>query len=701
MAKDRTPKPMSDEEIASWLGTRLKPNTATETRLSKERETNEAYYAGRLPAPLHKGNSRYVSQDVHDSVDAMRASLLDVFAGNRVPFEFEAIGPADVALAEQATALVEQTVFRRNSGYFLMHSVLTDGLLHRNGIAQAYWLKDETWEEVETDELPPDQAAMILEKHKSDGVKLRNPQVTMNDEQTLARLSYEKLVVKSRIVVEPVPLEEFGISPRAVSLATAEMVYRMKRQSRGELIREGYPKRIIEDLWENDHLWQETQPEVLERFRDTDDGNFASDSDDSGSANGRRTILVYTAYTDLDVDRTGVPQKHEIVYAGGKVLAKRRVRRHPFLSFAPMPRPHSFWGDNFASRVIPTQNARSLLIRAIIDHSIVTTNPRWTVTRGGLVNPKELLENRIGGIVNQTRDGAVQPLIQPPLNPFVFQTIGLLDDDKEEATGISKLSQGMNKDAVSKQNSQGMVGDMVTLSKERQKIIARNFAEGFLTDLVLLVYQLAIENMQDQQEIEVGGQWVPIDPSKWEERETVKVQFVLGHGEAEKETQRLLSVDQYLSQAANPNPDPYLKLAYGPQQRHNVISRVLKSMGIKDVDNVIAPPQAIKPPEPDPVQMELVKVPLREIAVKEHLAGITGMKAQAEVTRKLGDQGLKAAKEQNNVRQDDETLDLKRQELDHTRQVDAADIAIRNKEADAKVHSALNPPERSTPGDSE
>ena len=700
MAKEKTPRPMSDDEIASWLGTRLRPNTASETRLSKERETTEAYYAARLPAPLHKGNSKYVSQDVHDSVDAMRAALLEVFAGNRCPFEFEAVGSADVPLAEQATALVEKVIYRQNKGYLLMHTVLTDGLLHRNGIAQAYWLKDESWEEVETPEIPPDEAAMILEQHQAQGVKLRNPKVVLNDTETLAKLSYEKLVVRSRIVVEPVPLEEFGISPRAVCLDTAEMVYRAKRQSRGQLLKAGHPKRIIEDIWEDDHLWQDTSPEILERHRETDDGNFASDSDDSGSPNGRRNIMVYTVYTDLDVNRTGIPQKHEIVYCGGRVLAKKPVRRHPFLSFAPMPKAHAFWGDNFAARVIPTQNARSLLVRSIIDHAIVTTNPRWTVTRGGLVNPKELLENRIGGIVNQTRDGAVQPLMQPPLNPFVFQTIGLLDEDKEEATGISKLSQGLNKDAVSKQNSNDMVQGMVSNSKERQKIIARNFSEGFLTELALLVYQLAIENMGPE-EIEVNGQFVPVDPSKWEERDNVKVEFVLGYGEADKKPQQMLQVDAYLSQQGNQAPDPYLKMAYGPQQRFNTLAKALKSMGIKDVENHIAPPQAIKPPEPDPIQVEIAKVPLREIAVKEHLAGITGMKAQAEVTRKLGDQGLKAAKEQNNVRQDDETLDLKREELAHLRMVDAADIAIRNKEADARVEAARNPPERSTPGDSE
>ena len=42
---------------------------------------------------------------------------------------------------------------------------------------------------------------------------------------------------------------------------------------------------------------------------------------------------------------------------------------------------------------------------------------------------------------------------------------------------------------------------------------------------------------------------------------------------------------------------------------------------------------------------------------------------------------------------------FKREELAHTRMVDAADLAIRDKEANARVEAARNPPERSTPGD--
>ena len=103
---------------------------------------------------------------------------------------------------------------------------------------------------------------------------------------------------------------------------------------------------------------------------------------------------------------------------------------------------------------------------------MITNNPRYMVVKGALTSPAELIDNRVGGIVNVSRPDGISPMPQAPLNPFVFQTIQMLDEDKEDNTGVSRLSQGLNKDAISKQNSAAMVEQLVTMSQQTQKIIA-------------------------------------------------------------------------------------------------------------------------------------------------------------------------------------------------------------------------------------
>jgi hypothetical protein len=79
----------------------------------------------------------------------------------------------------------------------------------------------------------------------------------------------------------------------------------------------------------------------------------------------------------------------------------------------------------------------------------------------------------------------------------------MLKANKEETTGISALSQGLNKDAISTQNSQGLVGDLVALSQVRQKVVARNFAI-FVLQLWQKVYKCVVENDRRIREEYVG-----------------------------------------------------------------------------------------------------------------------------------------------------------------------------------------------------
>ena len=235
------------------------------------------------------------------------------------------------------------------------------------------------------------------------------------------------------------------------------------------------------------------------------------------------------------------------------------VDRLPFVAFVPLPIPHAFHGNNFADKLVAIQNARTILTRSILDHAMVTNNPRYTVVKGGLTNPRELIDNRVGGIVNVTRPDAINPMAQASLNPFVFQTIQMLDEDKEDTSGVSRLSQGLNKDAISKQNSAAMVEQLATMSQQRQKIIARNFANNFLKPLFLKVYQICVENETEEKIVELAGNYVKITPAQWSDQRDVMVEFNLGYGEQETQIQKYLAFHQLFSS------DPSLGQMYGPQ----------------------------------------------------------------------------------------------------------------------------------------
>jgi hypothetical protein len=502
------------------------------------------------------------------------------------------------------------------------------------------------------------------------GTTTRNIEIVKSGDGTL-KVRYDEQVDESQVRIDVVPPEEFGISPRAQSLDQAELVYIRKSQTLSDLRRQGFDAKLLDDLWADEKVWEDLDPEKVQRFSETDDASYLGLNDELTPA--QKHVWLYVTYPRLDMDGSGIARLWEIVYAGNQILRKTPVARRPFVCFTPLRRPHAFFGSNFARRVQPMQNARTVLTRAILDHSVITTNPRWTVARGGLVNPKELLENRIGGIVNITRDGAVQPLEQPPLNPFVFQTLGMLDDEREQVTGVSKLSQGLNKDAISSQNSDDMVNRMVTMSMVRQKVIARNFAMFFLKELYLLVYQLVIENEKQQKVLQVAGDYVPVTPTEWETRKDVLVSFAVGYGEADKEAAKFTKIDQYLSS------QPQLAGQYTARQRYHVLTQALEGLGVRDVASVLLPPEQAQPPQPDPVQVELAKVPLREVAVKEQHLQLTAAKMQMDNDHKRLADTLKATREGDSTNVEQGKLALEARKLEHQMTVDAAEIELQRK----------------------
>jgi hypothetical protein len=267
---------------------------------------------------------------------------------------------------------------------------------------------------------------------------------------------------------------------------------------------------------------------------------------------------------------------------------------------------------------------------------VITNNPRTIVVKGSLVNPKEMLENRVGGVVNVNRPDGIFPYPQTSLNPFVFQTIQLLDEDKEDTTGISKLSQGLNKDAVSNQNSQGLVENLVGLSQQRQKIIARNFAQGFLVPLYLEVYRLVIENEKKQNIVDLAGDWVEVNPSTWAERKDVFTTLKLGYGEQAKESTMLLQLHQLLSS------DPSVGPMYPPDKKYNLLRAMIEKEGFKNTSEFLVKPGTpeYQPPGPDPKMMAEVEALKAKTAEAQAKMQVMQMESQFNMKLKEAEHEL-------------------------------------------------------------
>ena len=670
MAEKKDYKKMEDDDILKAVEINIKSSIGYyDSQLSKERKKVTEYYNGTLPRPSHDGNSKYISLDVYDSTEALKAALLETFsAGNKI-IKFAPQNAEDVKMAEVCSEYTDYVMFRQNDLFNTMSTVIHDGLTARVGVAKVYWDVREDTEPQEFENLTQDELDMILAE---DGIEVGE---TTTDKLGLVSGTLFKSRDVSQVAIEAIAPEEFIIESQAKDLESSNFSAHRTRKTLTDLRLMGYPEEKLKDIGNSEDIELETDPEILARFETIGaDRGFSA----SGYQDQIRNIMCYECYIMLDVEGSGEARLHKVTKAGNVILDIEEVERRPFIAFAPLPIPHSFYGSNFAEKIIATQNARTILTRSILDHATITNNPRYMVVKGGVSNPREIIDNRVGGLINVTRPDAIAPMPQASLNPFIFQTLQLLDEDKEQFTGTSKLSQGLNKDAVSKQNSAAMVEQLATMSQQRQKIIARNFANQFIKPLFHEVYRLCVENEDYNKVVELAGDFVEINPSQWEDKRDVTIELKLGYQEQERESQKYLQLHALFSQDPNLNP------MYQMPNRYALMKQTLEHQGIKNVEEYLTPPDKLPEPQPDPAQQMQMQMAQKQIELQERQAQLAEMKAQMDgqfQQMKLELEKMKA-ESSHAIQSDKQTLN--EEQLEHKRDIDKAELEVLKKTDDVR-----------------
>ena len=655
-------KAVDDEKLVSILDDNIRRSIGYyDSQISRERKKVTDFYNAALPRPAHDGNSKYVSMDVYDAVESMKAALLETFSTGYKTVRFAAQTGEDVRIAEIATAYCDYVANRQNNLFEVMQSVIHDGLVARAGIAKVYW------DEREDSYLEPIQD--LTEEEFDVLVAQDNVEIEEVEQDELGLYSGDLRVFTdaSQVAIEAIAPEQFIIEPQAKSLDDVMFCGHRTTMTISELREAGYDEKLIAKIGDHEDVEMETDPEVLARHEEIgSDRGFNA----KGYQDQVRSVTVYELYVDIDLDASGIAETYKVIKAGNVVLHKEKCTYKPFVAFVPLPIPHSFFGSNFGSKVMPIQTARTVLTRSILDHAMITNNPRYTVVKGGLTNPRELIDNRVGGIVNVSRPDAINPMPQAPLNPFIFQTIQMLDEDKEDTTGVSRLSQGLNKDAISKQNSAAMVEQLATMSQQRQKIIARNFANNFLRPLYQMIYQLVVENEPQAKIVEIAGDYVEVSPGDWGSKRDVTVELHLGYGEQEQEAQKYLALHSMMSQ------DPTLASMYTPENQYKLMSHVMEYNGIKNVKDYLTPPSELPEQQPDPAQQMAMQMQQKQMELQERQTQVAEMKAQMDAQIAQMKLQLEQMKAQQGFAIQSDSMDLKEAQLEHKQFVDKAELEI-------------------------
>ncbi len=620
--------------------------------ISHQREQAMQYYYGLPFGNEVDGRSQYVDSTVQDTIEWIKPSLMRVFASGDEMVKFTPHGPEDVAMAEQASDYVNYVFTKDNDGWEILYSWFTDALLSKNGIVKVWWDEYEEAQREEYQRLTDDEFNYLILAEDVEVIEHTQYQDDYEEALVLHDVVLKRTGYNGKIKIENVPPSEFLISREAKSIQDARFVCHRVEKTLSEL-REMYPDEDLmpEDLGAGEEDMTSFSSERLERYAFDKSARYWEGwgGDEYGDESLRRYWL-HESFLRVDYDGDGIAELRKICSVGSTILQNDAIDVIPFVSLTPIKIPHKFFGLSIADLVMDLQLYKSTLMRNLMDNMYNQNFGRYAVLEGA-ANLDDLLTQRPGGVVRVKSPNAVTPLATPSLEPYSFQMLEYLDGVRESRAGVSKMSQGLNENALTSHTTATAVNAVMGAAQSRVELIARNFAETGVKELMNRIYELLIKNQDKERVVMLRNQWIPIRPTAWDDKFDCTVSVALGTGSKDQQMMHLSQMLQFASEAMKGGL-PIVSM----QNIYNLGASLVKAMGFQNVDDFLTNPANLPPPQP--------KQPTPE----EQAAMMEAQSKQKELEIKAAEVQLKAQKIQQEYQKLAVDSQLKAEELDLERE---------------------------------
>jgi hypothetical protein len=632
---------ITEDELLGRIRSEITDALGYDDEISKQREMAMEYYYGQPFGNEVEGRSQFVDSTVQDTIEWIKPSLMRVFASGDEMVKFNPHGPEDVPMAEQATDYVNYVFTKDNPGWEILYSWFTDALLSKNGIVKVWW---DEYEEEEREEYRNLDEAGLMSLLSEEAVEV----VEHTPHQIEGEPPYHDLVIKrknydGRIKIENVPPSEFLISREAKSIQDSRFVCHRVKKTLSEL-REMYPDEDLrpEDLSSGGEDMVEFTGERQARFEHDNSSNFGFLEGDVSSEEALMSYWLYESFLKTDFDGDGIAELRKVCTVGDKILQNDEIDKVPFVSITPVKIPHKFFGLSVADLIMDLQLMKSTLMRNLMDNMYNMNFGRYAVLEGQ-ANLDDLLTQRPGGIVRVKSPNAITPLTTPPLEPYTFQMLEYLDGVRESRAGVSKMSQGMNDNALTSHTTATAVNAVMSAAQSRVELIARNFAETGVKDLMICIYELLYKNQDRERMVMLRNNWVPVRPDVWKDKYDCSVSVALGSGNKDQQMAHLSQMLSFAGEAMKGGL-PIVNV----QNMYNLGASLVKAMGFQNVDDFLTNPATIPPqpkepsPEEQAQQMEM-QLKEKELEIKAADVQVKMQKIQQEYQKDAVDAQLKAA----------------------------------------------------------
>jgi len=611
--------------------------------ISQQREQAMAYYYGLPFGNEVEGRSQFVDSTVQDTIEWIKPSLMRVFASGDEMVKFTPHGPEDVKMAEQATDYVNYVFTKDNPGFEILYSWFTDALLSKNGIVKVWWDETETSVREEYYDLTDIEIESVISDDDVEVIQHTEEERQVESEIGEVVEVRHDVVIKrkernGRIKIENVPPSEFLISRESKDIQESRFVCHRVLKTLSDL-REMYPDEDLDaqELGGGGEDMTAFSSERLERFAYDKSAEYWEGWGDTDIGEEElRTYWLHECFMKTDFDDDGIAELRRIVMVGSKILENDEVDSIPFVSITPIKIPHKFFGLSIADVVMDLQLIKSTMMRTLLDNAYNQNYGRYAVLEGQ-ANLDDLLTQRPGGVVRVKSPNAITPLPTPALEPYSFQMLEYIDGIRESRAGVSKMSQGMNDNALTSHTTATAVNAVMTAAQSRVELVARNFAETGVKDLMINIYKLLYKHQDKERMVMLRNEWVPVRPDVWKDSYDCSVSVALGTGNKDQQMAHLSQMLSFAGEALKGGL-PIVSM----QNMYNLGSALVKTMGFQNVSDFLTDPSQVppQPEEPSEAQMEM-QVKSKELDIKAAELQLKQQKIQQEYQKLAVDSRLK------------------------------------------------------------
>lgn len=651
-----------------------------DAELSGQRTKALQYYRGEMPdIPSLDNRSRAVSTDIADAVETLLPDLIEIFTSQDDALEFIPQGPHDVEAAKQETDYLRKVFFRDNPGFRILHDFLKDALLSKTGVVTWWWEDKDDYTE-KFGPMPRAQAAVLLQQTQASYLQMQaqgiQPPNLLVEDLELSQDDYGQQLVswtirapqEGCIKIAAVAPEHFTIAADADTLAGATYAAWRSYPRAQDLKAQGIDPDIVDELPQHG-MPTDMESQARNTVSETMNG-FGGD----GATFDMRMVEITTHFVRTNTD--GELKLWKVVTGGDEavLISREVVNQIEIAACTPYLQPHRFYGESIADRLLEIQRIKTALTRMVLDSGYFAVNQRPVVdmTKVNDFTLSDLLTNAPGHPIRVQGAGAVEPFSNAGLGFDGFAALEYFAVQSEQRTGVVRNAQGLAPDTLHDTASGAAM--LAAAAQKRIRLIARVIAETGLRDLYLGLHAKIRESATQQQVAQLRGAWVPIDPTTWGERNQMVIQIG-----ASRDVEIAMMMQQ-VGLMKDVGETPYGPMIFTPENVFNMLSRVFKKLGDRNVDDVMtnpgnAPPQ---PPKPDPkVQADLQATQAQTQARVQAIQAQTAAQAQAAQQRAQTDAQIGQTKVQGQL-----ALDQQRQaaQLDMDRQQAAQELALKQRE---------------------